>query len=192
MDGDGVTRTAIILGALISLVPPGGDALAASEQTVNVPPTVIQGGTAEQIEIVESAIDRFETTGLDLPPLNVYIHDTENGCDGHAGLYSPRPHIDRIDICTDAAFIVLHEFGHAWEYRFGTDETRERLLDQLELDAWTGADVAYRQRGEEAAAYLVAWGLIARPLTASEIHTSRDTLERFEAFTGVPCPRTTD
>jgi hypothetical protein len=185
-------RTAIILGALISLVPPGGDALAASEQTLNAPPIVIQGGTTEQIETVESVLDRFETTGLDLPPLSVYIHDTKSGCDGHSGLYSPRSQIDRIDICTDAAFIVLHEFAHAWEHRFGKDVARQRLLDQSGLDAWTGADVGYRQRGEEVAANLVAWGLIARPLTASETRANRETLERFEALTGFPSPRTTD
>ncbi len=139
-------RTAIILGVLISLVPPGGDALAASGQTLNAPPIVIQGGTTEQIETVESVLDRFETTGLDLPPLSVYIHDTKNGCDGHSGLYSPRSQIDRIDICSDAAFIVLHELAHAWEHRFGTDVARQRLLDQFGLDDIAATDRNPRRR----------------------------------------------
>ena len=152
----------------------------------------VQGGSHSQVASVTWAIERFEAAGLELPLLTLDIHDSKAGCDGHDGLYTPRSGSDGIDICTDAAFIILHELGHAWEHRFGTDEARAGLMAELGLDAWTGQDVKYRSRGEEVSANLVAWGLVERPLTETEIRTKAEALARFESLTGVPSPRVTE
>lgn len=188
----GMGRGAIILSVLIAatqILPVqalSGDDLSGTDKVA------IRGATEEQAASLTWAIERFDVSGLELPALDLYVHGTKVGCDGHDGLYTPGTGSDRIDICTEAVFIILHELAHAWEYRFGTDEARQQLLDELGLEAWTGADVSYRRRGEEVAANVVAWGLIARGLTEPEADRSADTLERFEALTGVPSPRLTD
>ncbi len=113
-------------------------------------------------------------------------------CDGHDGLYRPGGTPDRVGIRTDSLFIILRELGHAWESNSASDSGRQRLMDELDLEAWTGATVKYRHRGAERAANLIAWGLVERPLTETEIRTKAETLTRFASFTGISSPRLTE
>ena len=177
-DSAGMKRAAIIIMILI-----------ATPQILPVQASMVD--SAPLPASVTQAMERFEAAGLELPPLDIRVHDTKAGCSGHSGLYTPGAESDQIDICTDATFIILHELGHAWEYRNATDSARKVLMEDLGLDAWSGSDVDYRQRGEEVAASLLAWGLIERPLTEAETRTSVDTLARFASLTGVPSPRVT-
>ena len=150
---------------------------------------MIRGGTVEQHARLQWSLERFEAAGLELPQLELIIHESSAGCGGYDGLFWPEEPSNRIDICTDSTFIVLHELGHAWEYNFATDSARQNLMDELELEAWTGDAVKYQKRGTEVAAKLIAWGLVDSPLTESQARILVLSLNRFESFTGVPSPR---
>jgi hypothetical protein len=182
-------HTTAILTAVIALHLVTGIESAASEQFVNEPVSVMQAGSVPQVENVAAALDLFAEAGLELPPIDVYLHADDEGCDENLGLYTPGSEIDRIDVCTDRLFITLHEFAHAWENRSATDEARQGLLDGLELEAWTGGDVNYRKRGIEAAANLIAWGLIAPSVAESGLSPDTDRLDLFVSFTGVAALR---
>ncbi|MCL1600646.1 MAG: hypothetical protein M3112_03815 [Actinomycetia bacterium] len=157
---------------------------AATVQVLVEPVSVISGGLQLQAEQVQAALDRYATAGLELPPVDVYLHVSSLGCGGNSGLFTPGSEIDRIDLCVDTPFIILHEFGHAWENRFGTDDAREQLLDGLGLEFWTGADVKYRRRGVEAAANLIAWGLSSPSVAERGQSPNTDRLDLFASFTG--------
>lgn len=184
-------RAAIILSVLIATTQVLPVRAVVNSEVLIVGQVVIHDADELQAADLTWTVERFAEVGLELPPLDVYVHDTNSGCDGYSGLYSPRRRSDRIDICTDHTSIILHEFAHAWEKRFATDSAREALLDEHELEAWSDRNVEYRKRGEEVAANLVAWGLIERPLTDVESRKNADTLAEFESLTGVPSPRTT-
>ena len=81
--------------------------------------------------------------------------------------------------------LSLHEFAHAWENRSAKDEARQELLDGLGLESWTGGDVSYRKRGIEAAANLIAWGLIVPSAAESGLAPDTERLDLFTSFTGV-------
>jgi hypothetical protein len=191
VDGGGMKRTATILTALIIIQLVAGIEGAASGQTVIESVSVIQVGSLEQDEQVRYALERYAEAGLELPRVDVYLHDTKDGCRDNAGLYTPGVDMDRIDICVDTSFIILHEFGHAWENRFGTDEAREELLQALDLEVWTGGD-DYRARGVEAAANLIAWGLKAPSVAERGQAPNAERLDLFASFTGVAPLRGTD
>lgn len=189
-------RAAIILSLLAiapQLLPSQVSARDAVPPEVDVAPravsVMVRGGTVEQHARLQWSMERFEIAGLELPQLEVTIHDSSAGCSGNDGLYWPEETLNRIDICTDSTFIVLHELGHAWEHNFATDSARQHLMDELELEAWTGDAVEYRKRGTEAAANLIAWGLVDSQLTESQARTLVEKLNRFESLTGVPTLR---
>lgn len=186
-DGAGMKRAAIIITALIAatqMLP------AAANVDDSEPIRIVrQGASDSRITTVAWAFERFEIAGLALPSLDVFVHDTKVGCDDHDGLYTPGAGPGRIDICTDAAFIILHELGHAWEYNSAADSARKGLMEELDLVAWSGDSIPYRQRGQEVAANLIAWGLVERSLTPAEVRTNADRLARFVAFTGATSPR---
>jgi hypothetical protein len=184
-------RIVTILTALIIVQFVAGTESAASEQVLVEPVSVMSGGTQLQAERVQRALDRYAVAGMELPPVDVYLHVTKIGCGGNSGLYTPGSEIDRIDLCVDTPFIILHEFAHAWENHFGTDDTRQELLDELELEAWTGAEVKYRRRGIEAAANLVAWGLTSPSVAERGQAPNTDKLDLFTSFAGVAPLRST-
>jgi hypothetical protein len=177
-------RIVTILTALLFVQFVAGIEGAASEQVLVEPVSVMSGGTQLQAERVQDALDRYAVAGMELPPVDVYLHVTKVGCGGNSGLYTPGSEIDRIDLCVDTPFIILHEFGHAWEKRLGTDEAREQLLDGLGLEFWTGVDVKYRRRGIEAAANLIAWGLTVPTVAERGQAPDTDRLDLFASFTG--------
>jgi hypothetical protein len=185
-------RIVTILTALLVVQFVAGIESAASEEVLVEPVSVMSGGTQLQVERVQDALDRYAAAGMELPPVDVYLHVTKAGCSGNSGLYAAGSEIDRIDLCVDTPFIILHELAHAWENRLGTDEAREQLLDGLELEFWTGVDVKYRQRGIEAAANLIAWGLTSPSVAERGQAPSTDRLDLFASFTGVAPLRSTN
>jgi hypothetical protein len=184
-DGGGMKHTTTVLAALIALQLVTGIESAASEHSVIEPVSVIQAGSADQVENVAAALELFAHAGLELPPIDVYLHSNDEGCSENLGLYRPGSGVDRIDVCSNRLFITLHEFAHAWENRSATDDVRQELLDGIGLESWTGGDVNYRKRGIEAAANLMAWGLIAPSAAESGLPPDTDRLELFVSFTGV-------
>ncbi|NHZ70033.1 MAG: hypothetical protein GWP18_00150 [Proteobacteria bacterium] len=147
------------------------------------------GANADQTDSIDRALLRFELAGIPLPPLDIEVHPSRDGCRDHDGLFTPRDGRDRLDLCTESQLILLHELGHAWDVNFATDRVRRTLLDSWGVDAWSGIDIPYRERGSEKAATLIALALIDLPLNGSDAVASREMLIRFELLTGVPSPR---
>lgn len=154
-----------------------------------VDPPGIYGADAELAAAIEAAIDRYHTTGLTLPALRIYAHDSSEGCNGANGLFGPEPPVDRIDLCTRLQATVLHELAHAWETHNLSDETRRAFLEHTGTPAWFGhGELEWEDRGIERAAQIVAWGLMDVPIT----NTARflDELHQFKMLTGIDSPRT--
>jgi hypothetical protein len=136
---------------------------------------------------IEWAMTRFADAGLALPVLRVYVHPTMDGCQGNAGLYSHDGTHGRVDLCTPSTWALLHELAHAWEHHSMTDTTRHAFLERTGLGTWADPGAAWVERGTEAAAQTVAWGLLDIPLTNPDRFTEE--LHLFELLTGTPTPR---
>lgn len=151
--------------------------------------TVVYGADPSQQAAIAWALQRYEDAGISLPTLEIYQHDSASSCDGYDGLFTPQESIDRIDLCTDVVFFVLHELGHAWEVNFASEGAREALLESYGGGEWSGSNVDYRERGEERAANVLAIGLIDVELDDAGANASRELLDRFKLLTGVDSPR---
>lgn len=147
----------------------------------------VHGADPDTAARVEWALARFTDTGLTLPELRIYIHPTMDGCQGNAGLYSHDGTHGRVDWCTSSTWTLLHELAHAWEHHNMTDTTRQAFLDHTGLETWADPAVDWDERGTEAAAQAIAWGLLDTPLTNPGRFT--DELYLFELLTGTPSPR---
>ncbi len=154
----------------------------------NEPPG-IYGADPRFGSVIEAAIDRYESIGLDLPPLRIYVHSTQEGCQGELGTYGQYGSTDRIDLCTEAKFYVLHELAHAWEQHSISDETRNAVLDQAGLDVWHDRGIPWLRSGAEIAANTIAFGLLDLPLTETEAGYFEVQLSRFRLLTGANSPR---
>lgn len=109
------------------------------------------------------ALDRNARAGLDLPEVEIHIHDDLAFCEGNFGLHLAGAGASRIDICTDPQvdprWIILHELGHAWASFNLSDGHRVGLVAVRGLDSWNDQDALWNERGTEHAAEILAWGL---------------------------------
>ncbi len=81
----------------------------------------------------------------------------------------------------------LHEFAHVWMYDNVDDADRDAFLERVGLETWRSADVFWPERGVEAAAETMAWGLAADGDAEYLIEPAPDCAElatRFELLTG--------
>ena len=180
--------TALALGAALLVTTGAAQATTLRQATTNAPPG-IYGADPRFRSVIEAAIDRYESIGLDLPPLRIYVHSTQEGCQGELGTYGQYGSTDRIDLCTEAKFYVLHELAHAWEQHAISDETRRAVLDQAELDVWHDRGIPWLRSGAEIAANTIAFGLLDLPLTETEAGYFEVQLSRFRLLTGANSPR---
>jgi len=182
-------RTALIVIALLTLTPlaPVGTDSTEPPQIETV--AVVYGADDSQEVAIARALQRFEDAGISLPSLEIYQHDSASGCAGHDGLFTPRESIDRVDLCTDSPYILLHELGHAWVENFASQDARDALLDSFGGGEWSGSNVEYRKRGAERAASVLAVGLIDTEFDAAWVSMNRELLDRFRILTGVESPR---
>ena len=163
-------------------------ALASQLTRISAPPG-IYGADAEFAPVIEAAIDRYDAIGLELPRLRIYVHSTSAGCQGHEGTYGQYGQRDRIDLCTESRFYVLHELAHAWEQHTLTDEVREAVMEHADKEVWHDRDLPWLDSAAEVAANNIAWGLMGPPLSEFEVNAFAPLLERFELLTGVTSPR---
>jgi hypothetical protein len=112
------------------------------------------------------AVDRFERAGLELPPVVIEIHTAPADCNGHDGLFRGSETPPTVLVCNRNRYIVLHELAHAWEHHNLTDDTRMEFMSLLGLTAWNDHDVAWNERGVEALAEIITWGLYDNDITA--------------------------
>ena len=128
--------------------------------------------TDDQAEIAAWALGRYETAGLELPPLTIRFSDpTPTGCDRAAA----RVHLDespiRIEICWSNPFILLHELAHIWEARNVPEAKHATFIaTRIDVESWASLDVPWNQRGREHAANVIAWDLLEEPFPISRTY----------------------
>ena len=193
-------RTLIIIRVLQALTSPVIDHFdptttpveaAVTETTETTEPALdpygIHGADNHAEAIIAQALDRFAEAALPLPELRIYVHDSQEGCDGHQGLYSNGGDPHRIDLCDLDA--TIHELAHAWEHHHLTDQTRTAFMDHYDIEGWNDPDLAHAHRGVEQVAFAITWGLADQPVQAMLADHYADQLERYELLTGTTSPR---
>ena len=149
--------------------------------------TTVVGGTSENNRDVNWAVAQFADAGLVLPPVVVEFHADDAGCGGYDGVFRGGQDPFRLDICTANRYIILHELAHAWDRHNLTDKLRHEFMELRDLTVWNGSG-PWRQRGVEALAEVITWGLYDHDITADR----EEKLEKgraFELITGEPPQR---
>jgi hypothetical protein len=142
----------------------------------------VVGGTERDQANVGWAVNRIRRAGLQLPPLVIELHPTDDGCNGHDGLFRGGSLI--ISVCTPNRYIIIHELAHAWEHQNLSDEIRQEFMEMWGLTTWNDHGVAWKDRGVEAVAEIITWGLYDHDLTAD--HSIKLQKERaFKLITGL-------
>ena len=125
-------------------------------------PLTIHGATAAEERAIDWSIRRYREAGLDgMPDLDVYLHRSDEDCDGGIGLY----HAGRIDLCTKESSepyqrkFALHEMAHGWIEANVDAAVLDRFMDIRGVAAWNDRSFDWKQRGTEQAAEIVTWGL---------------------------------
>jgi hypothetical protein len=138
-------------------------------------------------ELIAWAEWRYADAGLDLPDVELFVHESLDDCEGFAGLFRGSRDGGEIHVCADddAPQVVLHktllrELGHAWALHHLSDEDITGFVALRGLEHWAEPAPWYR-RGIEHAAEIMAWGLLERELRLPTIRPNdRASLE--EAF----------
>jgi hypothetical protein len=152
------------------------------------PAITVVSATPEQRDRLEQAVASFLGMGLALPDLQVHFFVDPAPCRGEIGLFDAGARPWKIAICSDLAFVPLHELAHAWEHANADDATRAAFMELRGVAHWTGASIAWDERGVEQAAFIVQQNLIGKPMR----HPSpewNNRMEAFEVLTGVASPR---
>src|SRR3990170_4742951 len=90
-----VTRLGIAISLLAAVVV--GQHVGQADPSVEVAPQVrIYGATAEQVDLGRWAVGRFESAGLEAPPVEIHFHGDAEGCGGHLGYAKA----GKVDVCT--------------------------------------------------------------------------------------------
>jgi len=189
-------RTTLIFAALMALLSlsltgtnTGTLADTNTGERPQIDTTAVYGADSDQRAAIAWALQRYEDAGISLPILEIYQHDSKSSCGEYAGLFTPQESIDRIDLCTDNMYIVLHELGHAWQMNFASEGVMKALLESYGDGELSGSDAAYRTRDEERAANVLAIGLIDVEMDDAGANLNRQLLDRFKLLTGVDSPR---
>jgi len=167
----------------------------ALERTSNAAPYTalgahgIYGADADQEADIYAAIDAFDQAGLLLPLLQIYVHDSGEGCHEELGLFSKGGDKHRIDICMAHPSVIRHELAHAWEHHNMTNATRLAFLQRKGIEVWNDQESSAPVRGIEQAAYLIAWGLDSRPIQSLLRSSHAEDLDLYELLTGSQSPR---
>jgi len=118
--------------------------------------------SAEQIEMVTTAVDRMSFYGFDLPTNRITIRfdPSRESCDGNVAYASHGGEESLVVVCHDYLPVVVHELTHVWAATSMTDADRDLWVEQRGLDSWS--DGEWRDRGSEHLAEVVASGLADR------------------------------
>jgi hypothetical protein len=153
------------------------------------PTHVVHGSDERPREQVADADAAFRVAGLELPGLEIHVHESYAGCDGHAGQFNRDGSGLRVDFCSGNSFTVLHEFAHAWEYHNVDDTTRNALVEMHGLETWRSSEVPWAERGVEVAAETIAKGLLKRAFPEWQCEEIELLDQGFRLLTGRSSPR---
>jgi hypothetical protein len=169
------TATASINARVQDSAPPSTFAMAAHEPTFG---DIIIEETVDPADeaLVDWAMDRYREAGLSLPTILLSFHADNSPCDGARGGHRIEDEVSRVYICVTelgttrelkVKRTLLHEFAHAWDDYYLTDDIRDAFMELHGLDGWR-FDVPYEERGSEYAAEVITWGLLDRPFMFGE------------------------
>lgn len=151
----------VVLALLVQVGPVSSSALPETDTVRVVGEVRLHQPNPERRELIEWAVNRYRSAGLDVPAVDVHFHTDPAGCRGYLGYTRG----ERIDYCVRLAMepgpqrIVLHELAHAWAETHLTDEARSAFIEMRGAPTWNDLGFAWKDRGTEQAAEIIAWGL---------------------------------
>lgn len=188
-------RTSVRFGALTLAIAAtfGGGwlrAVAAADGVTIRPGVEVFGATPQQIVMARWAVGRFEAAALNAPTVVIEFHRGRSGCAGHLGFARAK----RVEVCsvlvnTMSRRTLLHEMSHIWLDQNATRSMRAQFMQSRRLPSWNAWDDAWRLRGFEQGAEIMAWALGERILTAQIPHNDPGQMaEGYQQLTGQPLP----
>jgi hypothetical protein len=177
--------------AIIFLLPLG--AARADAATSVAPGILVHDANPSELELVGWAIGRYQMAGLSLPSMQVYLHDSAEGCGSATRLGFYRD--GRLDLCIGilvnamTRHTVLHEMAHAFTELHDTPEIIAAFLEARDLPTWDSWDYPWLERGWEQAAEIVAWGVGERIITPQASGATPEALPHlYRLLTGTALP----
>lgn len=143
------------------------------------PAVSVVGATDHDALNVTWAVDQFEQSGLSLPPIRIEFHGDEEACDGYDGVFRGGTDPALIDMCSVNRLVLLHELAHAWDRYTLTDAERHQFMELRGLTVWNGSG-PWKQRGVEALAEVITWGLHEDPVVSG----AEEKLDAYVLLTG--------
>jgi hypothetical protein len=122
------------------------------------PEVTVTGASADETRIVAEALERFRRESLGLPDMSISFEDSREACNGAPGIFQPGSSPAKVTVCDDAReweFTVTHELAHVWIDHHVDAQGRQEYLRFRCLNTWNGADVSWRDRGMEDAAFVI-------------------------------------
>jgi hypothetical protein len=108
------------------------------------------------------AFGRFGQAGLELPNVEIEMHEDAEACGGDFGRHARTDGSSHIDLClgptANLRRVLLHELGHAWVAANLTEAERSAFIELRGLEAWNGT-APWNEKGTEQAAEVIAWAL---------------------------------
>ncbi len=154
--------------------------------------TTITADNDEQQAMAEWALAQMDAAGLELPPMDVFVHADSDGCitpSGRqlTGYYTKIDGRPTVHSC-GTRWTLVHELAHAWDNYQLDDATRERLLEHQGLTDWLSED--WTAAGSEHVASIVAWAIDGSHPTSIGFYDRAHLAQAYEIATGSPKPGT--
>ncbi len=149
------------LVALLTQLPSSAAVVRADEPVTQIGPIALRTAPPVAEEMIRWAVERYAMAGLELPPTDLSFHPDMSGCGGLIGYTE----VGRVELCARLAMeagpqrIVLHELAHAWIMANVDAAGQQRFNELRGLERWSDPSDAWKARGMEQAAEIVAWGL---------------------------------
>jgi len=176
----------LIVGILLSVTSFDDRRSTPAEATIIVIPA-----TAEHQATIAEAVAAFEAAGLQVPSAKILFSDDKRDCAGHLGLFQPAPEQWRITICSELAFVPVHELAHAWIEANVDKNTQRAYIELRGMASWNSSSDDWNERGVEDAAFV-----IQQNVTAADLDHLTNEWERraaaYELLVGAPSPLRND
>lgn len=137
-----------------------------ADQAGAIPPT------AEQQELVNRAVGRFDAQGLELPEVELVFHDDLVPCHGHKGRFHENK--STLEMCSMDPITMLHELAHAWANGNLSERFKDDFVRSHHLASWNDHGDAWDRRGTEHVAETIAWALADDPHDVKWVETLPD------------------
>lgn len=170
-------------------------------------PMLVVNGSDRQLELVHWLFEQYALAGLRRPEVAAFWFPPSIDCDLAEGI------AERDDVRFDGRHSVtlcfehdevsggrpdrrwsphvahqgLHELAHVWMYDNVDGVQQQAFLEQVGLDVWRDADVFWPERGVEAAAETIAWGLAGARYAGYAIEPApacEELTDRYRLLTG--------